>query len=93
MRWVAILLLAGSALFPPWQLEVQQAGAKRSSPAGYHPLWNPPSTEVEMDSEEGSAGYRPDLVRLGIQLGGILAAVNIAVYLLKTKSEPTKAED
>ena len=88
MRWIAILMLAGSAVFPPWQLEVQQAGTKQSSPAGYHPLWNPPSTEVEVDSEEASAGYRPDLVRLGFQLGAILVAVNVAVYLLKTKSGP-----
>ena len=81
-------MLTGSALFPPWQLEVQQAGTKLSTPAGYHPLWNPPNAEVEVDHDEASAGYRPDLVRLGVQLGLILVAVNVAVYLLKTKNEP-----
>ena len=93
-RLIGMTFIAVAALFPPWQATVKKDGKTEVSSLGYHPLWNPPSTEVqiegaEVQAESGSveAHYRINLIQLGIQLGIVLLAVNGAVYLLKEKRQ------
>ncbi|MBI2948172.1 MAG: hypothetical protein HYY23_11035 [Verrucomicrobia bacterium] len=84
-RIVGMIFVAVAALFPPWQLAVNKEGTAQVSSLGYHPLWSPPSTEVEADAGAVAANYRINLIRLGVQLVVLLLAVNGAVYLLKDK--------
>jgi hypothetical protein len=64
---------------------VQKGGAAEISSLGHHPLWSPPTTEIQEDEGSVTASYRINLVRLGVQLVVLLLVVNGAVYLLKEK--------
>lgn len=86
-RLVGMIFIAFMALFPPWQATVKKDGKAEVSSLGYHPLWNPPSTEVSVESDQVEAHYRISLIQLGIQLGIVLLAVNGVVYLLKEKKQ------
>ena len=67
-------------------------GAMQASSAGFHPLWSPPTTEVQTDTDDTKANYRIHLILLGGELGIVLLVVNGAVYLLKDKP-PASAKD
>lgn len=94
VRWAGILVVLLCALVPPWRLThtVAQTGAKESSSAGYHPIWSPPSTEIEVEEEQTDLRYQVDVLQLGIQLAVILVLINLGVFVLKDRPKPTKEE-
>lgn len=85
VRLIGAVILGGAALFPPWQLTVENAGATQSTASGFYPLWNPPTGEVDTENEKATAHYRVAVVKLGFELAAILVVVNGAVYLLKDR--------
>ena len=94
VRGLGILMLALCALFPPWKLSyhvgvegTKEVGAKVSSSAGYHPVWNPPHQVIETDANQTSLNYHIDMVRIVIELAALLIFINVGVYLLKDRSE------
>ena len=91
-RLVGMIFVALAALFPPWQIAVEKGGAMQAFSAGFHPLWSPPTTEVQTDTDETKANYRIHLILLGVELGMVLLVVNGAVYLWKDKP-PASAKD
>ncbi|MBM3836885.1 MAG: hypothetical protein FJ398_02780 [Verrucomicrobia bacterium] len=92
VRIIGMLVVVLAALFPPWRLIVDEGGAQQVSSLGFHPLWNPPTPEVAVESEQTAANSRINLLQLGVELGILLVVVNGAVYLLKDK-EQALAED
>jgi hypothetical protein len=87
IRLVGIALLIGSALVPPWQSVHTLHGARQSASAGYHPLWNPPSEEVELPEGASAPGYKINVVWLAVQMVGVLAAMNVGIAVVRPKSK------
>jgi hypothetical protein len=88
IRVIGLTVLLLIALFPPWQLSytLGPAGEAKSHSLGYFPLWSPPSNEAEVEEENASnIKYRVDFLRVGLQLLGALALINLGVYVLKSK--------
>ncbi len=85
VRGIGLSILVLVALFPPWKLSYkpEQKAETRSSFIGYHPLWSPPAHEVEVAEKATDLEYRVDVVRLGLQLAGVLVLLNVALYLTK----------
>jgi len=89
IRFMGLAALVVMALFPPWQTIYTIDGAKQSASAGYRPLWNPPSQEVELPDEATDPAHRINLVRLGIQLGVVLLLMNASLFLMKQSKKST----
>ncbi len=87
IRLLGLAALVAIALFPPWQLRYTAEGQKQAISAGYHPLWDPPAQEVEIPEGATDSGHRINVIRLGIQLVGVLALMNGALFLLR-RPEP-----
>ena len=71
------------SLIPPWQLRYSLNGQKHSISAGYHPVWSPPVEEVELPEGAVDPAHRINVIRLSIQLVGVLALMNGSLSLVK----------
>ena len=87
IRRLGMLVLILMALFPPWQLAYRQENATKdtSGSAGYHPVWFRETPQAEEEDNRENLRHRIDLVRLGIQLVGVLLLINVGVYWLKDR--------
>jgi hypothetical protein len=74
---LGLLLFAAMGLFPPWVQTFSPPGAPpTTTPAGYHPIFDPPMPERGNEL----AGVRIDVSRLAIQWA-VLAALAGAAYV------------
>src|SRR5687767_3491968 len=83
IRLLGLGVLLAMSLFPPWQTRYLLNGQNQPITAGYHPIWNPPATEVEIPEGATDPAHRINVIRLSIQLVAVLALMNASLFLLK----------
>ena len=83
IRLLGLSILVVMAVIPPWQTRYLLKGQKQSISAGYHPIWNPPTEEVEIPEGATDPAYRIHVIRLSIQLVAVLALMNGGLFLVK----------
>lgn len=78
LRIVLGIVVAVQCLIPPWQFTLNTANVRRSEPAGYHLIVDPPARRANQPS---STGVAIDLSRLMIQLAATAALAVVAVAM------------
>jgi hypothetical protein len=84
-RWIGLFILLLVGVFPPWKGSYSADGTQVSTRAGYHPIWNPPSSEQDVPDNATALAYQVDLKRIAVQFAVVLFLINGGYFLLRSK--------